>query len=373
MKGAWSRRVSLAVSSLTLFMVCLGIWSLVSAKVLTAVAVQPSSLVPLPFLLFVAYEVAVISCHVARILVARPLGFQLLSFGYGPFAIRKVRGRSKFSWNYRETMLTGTTVFAPKHLENLRWRCVLLNASAPLFVLVIGLIFLGLTRLSVPVRSSIDTLFFAAMAFTGIVAAVGLMLPFARDRLNDYGRLIWDAFQGKPTSEVLLLINAIKCQGKQGVRPRDWPHVWLNRAATLTEKTDFPERFLVCFACFYHAIDRRDIQSASRFLDEAVAKANRKSRMYYSRIMLECAFFEARFKQNASAARRAFESIQDLSTVPRHVWLRASAALAAAEGRFEECHLQAQEALEIIQSLPVIHHLAVEWLQELLESRPVRC
>jgi hypothetical protein len=211
------------------------------------------------------------------------------------------------------------------------------------------------------------------MAFAGIAAGVRLLLPFARDRSNDYGALLWDGLRGRPTAEALFLINAIKCEGQQGVRPRDWPPAWVNRVAALTEKIDFPERFVVCFLCFYRAIDLRDIASASRFLEEAIAKTNPKSRMFYTRIMLEKAFFEAWFKRDEFAARKAFDRVQDWSVVPRHTWLRASAAVAAAEGRYEECHRQAQEALEIVKSLPVVHQVAIEWLQELLDSHQVQC
>jgi hypothetical protein len=373
MEQARLRRVALAISYPTLLLVCLGIWRLIGPKTLSTLAAQPLNLAPLPFLVFAAYEIVIISCHLARIFVAKPLGFQLLAFTCGPFAIRKLDGRRRFTWNNRETMLTGTTIFAPRHLDNLRGRCLLLNASAPLFVLALGLISLAVAWLADPIHSSIDLLFWTAMSFAGILTAVRLLLPFAHDRLADWGSLIWDAFQGKPTSEVLLLINALKYEGQQGVRPREWPQTWLNRAAVLTEKIDFPERFVVCFLCFYHAIDRRDIGTASRFLDEAVAKADPKSRALYARIMLESAFFEAWFRRSEFAARKAFDRVQDWSVVPRHTWLRASAALAAVEGRFDECHAQAREALEILQSLPVVHELAVEWLRELLQSGPVRC
>jgi hypothetical protein len=89
--------------------------------------------------------------------------------------------------------------------------------------------------------------------------------------------------------------------------------------------------------------------------------------------MLEKAFFEAWFRRNEFASRKAFDRVQDWSVVPRHIWLRVSAALAALEGRHEECRRQAQEALEILQSLPVVHQLAVEWLRELLDSHRVVC
>jgi hypothetical protein len=374
MEEVWSwRRGSVIASSLILLLVCFAVSTLIWDKVDGAVAAQPSNLVPLPFLLFVAYEVVVILCHLARILAAKLVGFELLVFTCGPFAIRMVRGHKKFSWTNRETMLTGATIFAPKNLEGLRWRCILLNASAPVSIIVIGAIFLTIVRSADPVHASIETLFFAAMAFTGIVAGVRLLLPFARDRSNDFGTLVWDGIRGRPTAEAFFLINAIKCEGQQGIGPRDWPSAWVDRLAVLTERIDFPERFIVCFLCFYRAIDLRDIASASRFLDEAVARVNPKSRMFYTRIMLEKAFFEAWFKRNEFAARKAFDRVQDWSVVARHIWLRASAAVAAVEGRYEECHRQAQEALEIVQSLPVVHRLAVEWLEELLDSHQVQC
>src|SRR6266446_9328593 len=108
MEEVWSwRRGSVIASSLILLLVCLAVSTLIWDKVVGAVAAQPSNLVPLPFLLFVAYEVVVILCHLARIFAARLVGFELLAFKCGPFAIRKIRGRNRFSWNNRETMLTG--------------------------------------------------------------------------------------------------------------------------------------------------------------------------------------------------------------------------------------------------------------------------
>src|ERR1700737_2627266 len=112
---SWRRR-SVIASSLFLFVVCFALWTLLQNKCLAAVSAQRSNIVPLPFLLFVAYEILVILCHLARILTAKLVGFELLAFTCGPFAVHKIRGRKRFGWNNRETMLTGTTVFAPKDL-----------------------------------------------------------------------------------------------------------------------------------------------------------------------------------------------------------------------------------------------------------------
>ena len=89
--------------------------------------------------------------------------------------------------------------------------------------------------------------------------------------------------------------------------------------------------------------------------------------------MLEKAFYEAWFKRDEPTARAAFERVQDWSRVPHHAWLRVSAAMALVEGKPEECQRQAREALNIVQSMPVVHQLAVDWLEELLASSEVRC
>jgi hypothetical protein len=46
--------------------VCIGLWILLEPKCFAAVAAQPSNLVPLPFLVFVAYEILVILHHRVR-------------------------------------------------------------------------------------------------------------------------------------------------------------------------------------------------------------------------------------------------------------------------------------------------------------------
>jgi hypothetical protein len=369
---SWRRR-SIIASYLILLAVCIGLSILLEAKCLAAVAAQPSSLLPLPFLAFVAFEMLVILQHLARILTAKLVGLRLLAFACGPFAIRRIRDRRRFTWNNRETMISGTTVFEPKTMAGLQWRCIWLIISGPASMILAGLLFLMIVQVSDPTRAPINTLFLAAMAFIGVAVGVRLLLPLPLRRSLSYGTLLWDALRGRPTGEVLFLVNALIHYGQQGVRPRDWSQKMLDLALRLTEQADLAERVTVCFLAFYRAIDLRDIDRASRYLDEAVAKANPKSRVLYSWVMLEKAFFEAWFRRDESSAREAFERVSDWSRVPHHTWLRVSAAMAFLEGRPEECHRQATEALNIVQSLPVPHPLALDWLEELIASSQVRC
>jgi hypothetical protein len=369
----WWRRRSVAISSLILLAVCIGLCVLLEPKCYAAVAAQPSNLVPLPFLIFVAYEILVILHHLARILVAELVGLKLLVFACGPFAIRRIRNRTRFTWNNRETMITGTTVFAPKALDGLRWRCAWLIASGPVSMILVGFIFLFIVRVIDPARASIDTLFLAAIAFMGIAGGVRLLLPLAQVRSASYGVLLWDTFRGRPTSEVLFLITALIYDGQQGIRPRDWSSHMMALALQLTEKSDFAERVTVCLLAFYKTADQHEMHLAEHHLDEAVAKANPKSETLFAWVILEQAFYEAWFKRDESSARTVFERVHDWSRVPHHAWLRVSAAMALVEGKPEECQRQAREALNIVQSLPVVHQLAVDWLEELLASSEVRC
>jgi hypothetical protein len=369
---SWRRR-SVIVSSLILLAVCIELWLILEPKCLAAVAAQPSNLVPLPFLVFVAYEILVILHHLARILVAELVGLKLIAFACGPFAIRRIRNRTRLTWNNRETMITGTTVFAPKTLDGLRWRCVWLIASGPASMILVGFIFLMIVLAIDPTRASIDTLFLSAIAFIGIAGGVRLLLPLALRRSASYGVLLWDAVRGRPTSEVLFLVTALIHDGQQGIRPRDWSSNMLELALRLTENTDLAERVTVCLLEFYRLADLHEMQLAARYLDEAVAKAKPKSGTLFTWVMLEKAFYEAWFKRDESNARAAFEQVHDWSRVPHHAWLRVSAAMALLEGKPEECQRQAREALNIVQSLPVVHQLAVDWLEELLASSEVKC
>ena len=159
------------VSSLILLAVCVGLWILLEPQCFAAVAAQPSNLVPLPFLVFVAYEILVIFFHLARILVAELVGLKFLAFACGPFAIRRIRNRTRFTWNNRETMLFGTTVFAPKSLDGLRWRCAWLIASGPVSMILIGLIFLTIARAIDPVRARSIHCFLPQLPLSGLLAA----------------------------------------------------------------------------------------------------------------------------------------------------------------------------------------------------------
>jgi hypothetical protein len=104
-----------------------------------------------------------------------------------------------------------------------------------------------------------------------------------------------------------------------------------------------------------------------------VAKATPKFGALYAWVMLEKAFYEAWFKRDEAKARVAFERVNDWSKVPHHAWLRVSAAMALVDGKPEECRRQAREALNIVQSLPVVHQLAADWLEELLANSEVHC
>src|SRR5215469_4207326 len=374
MVGTWSwRRGSTISSFLILLALCIGLWVLLEPKCLAAIAAQPSSLVPLPFLVFVAYEILVILHHLARILMAKLVGLKFLAFACGPFAIRRIRERTRLTWNNRETMISGTTVFAPKTLDGLRWRCFWLIASGPIAMIIAGCFFLVIVQVTDPTRAPIDTLFLAAMAFMGISVGVRFLLPLPLRRSVSNGTLLWDTLRGRSTGEVLFLVSTVVHDGQQGVRPRDWSPKILDLALRLTEKTDLAERATVCFLAFYRALDLREIDRASHYLDEAVAKANAKSQMLYSWVMLEKAFFEAWFKRDEPRAREAFERVKDWTRIPHHTWLRVSAAMAFVEGRPDDCHRQAQEALNIVQSLPVVQPLAVDLLEELLTGSEVRC
>src|SRR5260370_29452837 len=231
--SSW-RRGSIIFSALILLAVCIVLWILLEPKCLAAVAAQPSSLLPLPFLVFVAFEMLVILQHLARILTAKLVGLKLLAFACGPFAFRRIRDRTRFTWNNRETMISGTTVFGPKTMAGLQWRCLWLIASGPASMILAGSFFMLILQVNDPTRAPIDTLFLGAMAFIGISIGVRHLLPLPLRRSVSYGTLLGDALPAPPPCEALFLVSALVNDGQQGVRPRGWYQTMLDTALRLT-------------------------------------------------------------------------------------------------------------------------------------------
>ena len=194
MEGTWSwRRGSIIASALILLAVCIVLWIILGPKCLAAVAAQPSSLLPLPFLVFVAFEMLVILQHLARILTAKLVGLKLLAFACGPFAIRRIRDRTRFTWNNRETMISGTTVFGPKTMAGLQWRCLWLIASGPASMILAGSFFMLIVQVNDPTRAPIDTLFLGAMAFHWSFRWSAPLIAFASSPIGQP----WNAAMGR--------------------------------------------------------------------------------------------------------------------------------------------------------------------------------
>jgi hypothetical protein len=359
-----SMRLSLVILwYLLLVFVCVACLLVLEPKFAAAIAAQPSSLFPIPFLFFAAFEINVLVHHAARIIAAHLLRMRLLGFVFGPFVIRRIRGRVRVGFDNRQNMLTGSSTFAPRTLERLRMRCTWLLVAGPAATILFGLLLLLVAQSPNPIRDPLNTLFLGAMALVGINLGIRLLLPIPLSRSPSYGTMLADIAKGKPTAEVLLLVSGLTFEAQQGVRPRQWSGKCLDLALRLTERSELPERATVCFLAYYRALDMGDPDRAALFLDEALAKV--KSPSLFSRVMLEKAFSEAYFRRDANRANEAFKRITDWSTIPHHTWLRVSSAIALSEGKIDESQRQAREALEIVRSMPVVHPLALEWLSDL--------
>jgi hypothetical protein len=354
---------------LFLIFVCVACWFVLQPKFLAAVSAQPSSLIPVPFILFVAYEIVVLVHHAARMVAARFIGMRLLAFSFGPLALHRVHGQMQISLNNRQNILAGNSAFAPRGLSRLRARCAWLIVAGPATTILFGILLLLLAQLPDPARFPVSTLFLGSLALVAVNLGVRLLLPLPISRSPSYGTLLADLAKGKPTVEVQLLVSALAFERQQGVRPRDWSPKMLDLALRLTEHGDNPDRATICFLAYYRMVDLAYPERAALFLDEAVAKV--KSQSLSARVMLEKAFFEAFFRRDVEKANEAFEKVTDWSTTPHHNWLRVASAIALAEGNVEQSQRQAREALEIVNGLSVSPPLTLEWLRTLVGERVV--
>ena len=120
---------------------------------------------------------------------------------------------------------------------------------------------------------------------------------------------------------------------------------------------------------FYHYLDLGDVRRAGTYIDQAAAALGPFQRFGHPRVYPELAYYLARYKQNPSAARIRLNQTRKNDALP-HVVLRAEAAIALAEDRFEDAQTKARQALLLVDehSPPGIAQAEREWLASISED-----
>lgn len=292
--------------------------------------------VVLAILLFLA----VVAIHEAGHLIAGATQrFAPYLFIVGPVKLERRGSRWAVGRNRSISMLSGMAAGIPYGAERLRQRLFVLVAGGPaasLLSAVAGLLVLraltpaGAAR---PTLAGLEALFYIAVllftVFSLLIALIAL-LPSNTEGYASDGSQLLRFRRSTPEVEAEVAIIAVSIASLAGCRPRDWDVSLLSRAKTLP--VGHSRGPLARLFAHLHALDRGDVETARRHLQDALSQLEQVNRLSRPALLYNAAEFVALHDGDAAAARRYLEASPDSTLIPEHQQKFVEAAVRHAEG-----------------------------------------
>lgn len=350
-----------------------------TVTVLVAVAVVQGPLALGGFLaiitlLMIAAGLLVVAAHeLGHLVVSRIVGFRTISLTVGPLRLLNTRQglriRSAESWR----MGGGMLMCLPRTDAQLRHRWMAVVAAGPAASLLLAPASFLLSRalLDSPhaTLALAATMLLPAVALVSLVAGVGSLIPSGKGLLLTDGaqlKLLWSGGAG---ADRLCSQIALTAAARDGVRPRDWNPEWIRCVTAVRD--DSPQEAIAHLSAFYWTLDRGDATGAALHLGRSRALIDRLPPILRALVQLDAAFFEARVRGNAVAARGSF-GLADAPGVPRFALLRSEAAVLLAERRSDGAAERARQALAALAELEreelVRFPAEAEWIEALIRE-----
>jgi hypothetical protein len=167
----------------------------------------------------------------------------------------------------------------------------------------------------------------------------------------------------------MISLMQIGAQTHAGQRPREWDAGLIEAATSISDNS--PDEMGACVLAYAWCLDSGNVERAGVFLDRARSISS-ISAMSREALMVEVAYFEARYRKNSNArqllAPPAGNPLMGVSA------LRAEAAVLVAEGRIEGAKQIANRALVLVEQDPQIPEgeriVEREWITELVQHHP---
>jgi hypothetical protein len=296
--------------------------------------------------------------------------FRLISIG--PVMFEREQNTLRFKWNTNFNTYGGVALCLPTNQAQLTRRFALFVAGGPVASLVWGVITLALT-LHVNLDRSIYGLYVADFfifisCFLTFAVALSSLIPMRSGGFyTDGGRLL-NLLRGGFKAKVEATLLQYIAYAASGIRPRHQDPAPLHTLIHHTEES--PMKVIFHGLLYYQSLDRANLSDAEHHLAEYTKGIDTLPEGYRASLWLENAWFEARFKNNASLARDYYQKDKFGVMIPKSSIYRSEAAIAFAEGNYELAISKAKDALiELPKHMDKGAAIAEkEWLEALIQE-----
>lgn len=208
-------------------------------------------------------------------------------------------------------------------------------------------------------------------AFSALVGLASLLPDTSgRGNFSDGARLLMVLKNDSRMSRWLAVLE-MQLALNDGVHPRDWDASLVVRATAIND--DSRDAVTGNWLAYLWASEQQDINSATRYLEDALAAPAACSRSLRDRLFLEAAVFQAWFRDNPGNAR-AWAALIHESKLTRWERQRLQIALLWAEGKLFDAfeglpaYFQSLRQLRDTPARDLAEKSAMEWKHQ-MESR----
>jgi hypothetical protein len=342
LKGStWAHQFQLRAALLQVHWAALALGWLISVPVLY-------------FLMIVTHEAG----HVLGGLLAR---FRILSFTAKWLRITRKAGGWEIRLVKPHTKLGGMVQAMPTHTDNLRLRYSLFIAGGPAANLVIGALALYLQQqLAVhyagPLTYSLGgyLLLNALPVFGWLSVAMGVLNLIPRNLKSGYiidGKHLWHFLRGGPAMHQQLGLLYFQSLMYAGRRPREWDASLVAQVAAHRSNS-----VLDCYThllIYSYFLDCNDLEQLRFHLNQSLDSIATAPASVQQHVLGEAAYVAALLTNNAEQARYWLNRAQAAKPFTAEEGLFARAAVAYAEGQFQESENWLRPAIkQLEESMP---------------------
>ncbi len=300
---------------------------------------------------------AVIVHELGHLLAALLVGFQVSEFRAWPISVARRGSSFHLRFRFREWSPLGLVAAAPRNWRRLRVRWAVFVAGGPIANLALALLFVpgGMLLETTPkpgndgALKSIRSTRFQAGSVIMFMSALNLALCSSNlvsmrfgGYLCDGGHLL-DCVLNYPRFRRAIATLRLTADLLSGRRPRDWRSEIVDELFSFADNSALDT--VARLYAYYHALDTGQTYRAAEFLRPVLAGWPAYLTTANASLALEGAYIAGFLDRDVEYARlwisRAGDGIAENQTR-----LRAVAALAFAEGRFDDAIHLAQEGLE---------------------------
>jgi hypothetical protein len=291
-------------------------------------------------IVFAAFALALVVHEVGHLIGGWLVGFRFSFVTVGPLKIAREGGKIRLGFLNARSLPPGMAASRPTDSRDLRRRMVIMIAGGPAASLLLallsleGILLLGHTWLGI---ESLATTIYSFVFFI-----LTIVPCHSRGMASDGAQLLVLA-RGGAAAERHCAIAALAGMSVAGTRGRDLPAELVKAATGLPDGSG--RDAVGAMLAYYWSLDREEIAGAGGYLDRALAAREKYPVVSRPALYREAAYFFARHRGDAPAARAFLKESTGGLMVRRHNVLRAEAAVLLAEGNYEASLQRASEGL----------------------------